>query len=230
MMRNILLLWQKQSKELRRNKVLLIQFVLFPLLTWIMNHNIHIPGMPPHFFVALFAIMYCTMTPIIAMSSLLAEEKESHTLAFLRMAKVSWMEYWMAVGSHIFALCMLGALWFVFIGNFAINQAIIFMGIMALGTLISLLIGALIGTWSTNQVAASALAVPITMVLSFLPMLATFNEQIAQVAQFAYSYVLHEWMLALDAVHVEFDGWYVLVATSLIALLLYRILYNKQIL
>ena len=86
------ILW-KQLKDTLKNKTILIQFLLFPCLTVIMENAISIDGMPEHFFANLFAIMYVGMAPLTAMSAIIAEEKEKNTLRVLHMCNVNAFEY-----------------------------------------------------------------------------------------------------------------------------------------
>ena len=58
---------------------------------------------------------------------------------------------------------------------------------MCVGIVLSLLLGAAIGVRSRGQMAATSIAVPVMMVLSFLPMLAAFNEKIAKVSKYIFS-------------------------------------------
>lgn len=75
------ILW-KQLKDTLKNKAILIQFLMFPCMTVIMENTISIDGMPEHFFANLFAIMYVGMAPLTAMASIIAEEKEKIHLEF----------------------------------------------------------------------------------------------------------------------------------------------------
>ena len=58
---------------------------------------------------------------------------------------------------------------------------------MCVGIMISLLLGAAIGVRSKGQMAATSISVPVMMILSFLPMLASFNEKIAKVSKYIFS-------------------------------------------
>ena len=73
---NIKAVFGKQIKETLKNKEVLVQFLMFPLLTVIMENMIHIEGMPEHYFTGMFSSMYVGMAPLVAMVSILAEEKE----------------------------------------------------------------------------------------------------------------------------------------------------------
>ena len=67
---------KKQIKDTLKNKTILLQFVMFPLLTVIMANNIELTSMPENFFVILFGTMYIGMAPLISMSSIISEEKK----------------------------------------------------------------------------------------------------------------------------------------------------------
>lgn len=66
-----------------------------------------------------------------------------------------------------------------------------FIIIMAIGILVSVLIGAAAGTWSKNQMTATSITVPVMMIFSFLPMLSMFNSAIEKAARFTYSQQLY---------------------------------------
>ena len=67
-----------------------------------------------------------------------------------------------------------------------------FLSILAVGILISMMVGAIIGLISKNQMSATSVAVPVTMVFAFLPMLSLFNEKIREIARFVYSYQIQD--------------------------------------
>lgn len=55
-----------------------------------------------------------------------------------------------------------------------------------------MLIGAVIGLVSKNQMSGISVSVPVTMVFAFLPMLSMFNEKIRDIAKFVYSYEVQD--------------------------------------
>ncbi|MCM1038832.1 MAG: ABC transporter permease [Roseburia sp.] len=186
-MKNIKAVFWKQLKDTLKNKTILIQFVMFPLMAVLMEHFVVVEGMPEHFFVKLFASMYIGMAPICSMSSILAEEKETCTLKVLLMSDVKPAEYLLGTGSYVWAACMAGACVLAFTGEYKGREFAWFLLIMAVGIMASLLIGAAVGTWSKNQMAAISLGMPVMIVFAFLPMLSMFNETIKKAARFAYS-------------------------------------------
>ena len=60
-MNNVAAILKKQLKDTFKNKTILIQFIMFPLMTLIMNNAMKIEGMPENFFVSMFATMYIGM-------------------------------------------------------------------------------------------------------------------------------------------------------------------------
>lgn len=186
-MRNIEAVFWKQIKDTFKNKSVLIQFVMFPLMVCIMENAVVMEDMPEHFFVKLFAAMYIGMAPLIVMSSIISEEKESGTLKVLLMSDVKPSEYLFGTGSYIWLVCMTGSCVFAIVGKYQGKTLAAFLLIMGTGIIASLLIGAAIGTWSRTQMMATSIGVPVMMVFAFLPMLSMFNETIKNIARITYS-------------------------------------------
>ena len=78
-MSNAALLFKRQLTDTFRNKTVLIQFLLFPILTLIMQKMVRPEGLPENFFVTLFGTMYVGMAPMTAAAAIIAEEKEKNT-------------------------------------------------------------------------------------------------------------------------------------------------------
>lgn len=105
-MRNVLIIIKKQLKDTIKNKTILIQFLLFPIMTLIMEYAIVIDGMPELFFTKLFSIMYIGMAPLTSVAAIISEEKEKNTLRVLMMANVKPWQYLMGVGIYVWLICM----------------------------------------------------------------------------------------------------------------------------
>lgn len=85
------------------------------------------------------------------------------------------------IGAGVFSIC----------GKYKGSTLCAFMLILAVGILVSILIGAAIGTWSKNQMMATSVTVPVMMVVSFLPMLSMFNTSIEKLSKLTYSGQIH---------------------------------------
>lgn len=227
-MRNIIAVFLKQIKETFKNKAIFIQFVMFPVMTIVMENAVTLEGMPEHFFVKLFSVMFVGMAPLVCMSSIISEEKEKNTLRTLLMCNVKPFEYLAGVGSYVFLVCMAGAGVFAWCGGYTGADLGAFLLIMAVGILLSQLTGAVIGVWSKDQMAATSMMVPVMMIFSFLPMLSMFNDSIKRVAQIAYSQQLNILINNLGTSPVETKSILIIAANFLVALAAFCIAFKKK--
>lgn len=223
----IAILW-KQVKDTFKNKEILIQFVMFPVLTLIMENVVKVEGMPEHYFTNLFGVMFVGMAPLTSMASIISEEKEKNTLRALLMSNVKPVEYLVGVGCYIWCICMLGACVIGYAGKYTGEMYGRFVLIMGIGILVSLLIGAAIGTWSRTQMMATSVTVPIMMIFSFLPMLSMFNEGIEKVARITYSQQIHLLINQLDGMKPAGEQIGVILANMLLAVLVFAYAYRRS--
>lgn len=105
MMNHICAILWKQLKDTLKNKTILIQFVMFPCMTIIMENAIHIQNMPEHFFSNLFAIMYVGMAPLTSAAAIISEEKEKNTLRVLQMCNVRALDF--LIGNAVYVITRL---------------------------------------------------------------------------------------------------------------------------
>jgi len=220
------ILW-KQIKDTLKNKTILIQFVMFPVMTVIMENAIEIQDMPEHFFANLFAIMYVGMAPLTSVAAIIAEEKEKNTLRVLQMSNVKGGEYLLGNLIYIFVMCMAGSLVIGLAGGYEGKTLLTFLVIMAVGHIISAVLGAAIGVISKNQMSATSLTVPVMMVFSFLPMLSMFNETIAKVAKVVYSQQLHLLLQNIHKPELSGRGLSVLVVNAAVILSIFVAAYRR---
>ena len=227
-MRNTTAIFKKQLKDTMQNKTVLIQFIMFPLLTLIMSQTITLEGMQENFFVNLFATMYIGMAPLTSIAAVIAEEKEKNTLRVLMMSNVKPYEYLLGVGSYIWFACMLGAAVICAAGGFALREGLAFMGIMAVGILASLLVGAAIGTWSKTQMMATSITVPVMMFFSFMPMLSMFNDTIAKIAKFIFSQQVNIMLGRVNTLQPEAENICIVVINMVFFTALFTFSYKKS--
>jgi len=226
--RKTMAIFKKQIKDTLKNRTVLIQFIMFPLLTIIINSAMQVEGMPKNYFVVLFATMYIGMAPLTGMAAIISEEKEKNTLRVLMMSNVRAGEYLIGVGAYIFLLCMLGAVVFGIVGDYQGSAMLQFLFVMSIGILTSLLIGAAIGTWSKNQMSATSITIPVMMIFSFLPMLAMFNESIGKVSRFIYSQQINNLMSNIGVLELSFENVFVIAANMAVVIALFVIAYRRS--
>lgn len=225
--RKIYAIWKKQIKDTLKNKEILIQFVMFPALTAVMLGSMNIEGMPENYFISLFATMYIGMAPLTSMAAIISEEKERGTLRMLLMSNVKAGEYLIGTGGYVLMICSLGALFFGILGDFRGADLAGFVLAMCIGILISLLLGAAIGVRSKGQMAATSIAVPVMMVLSFLPMLASFNDKVAKVSKYLFSQQCSKIMGEIGSHAAGAESMMIIGVNFVLVILLFTFCYRK---
>lgn len=225
-MRNIGIVFKKQLMDTLKNKTVLIQFIMFPAMTIIMENAIQIQGMPENFFTKLFAVMYMGMAPLTSVASIISEEKEKNTLRVLMMANVKPWEYLAGVGIYVWTLCMAGA--GVMSTGLPSEQIPFFLGVMAAGFIISIAVGACIGIFSSNQMVATSLFMPVMMVFSFAPMLAMFNDKIEKVARIFYTQQLRLLMNQMSFDGIKKETILVVLINALLGVVLFFAAFKKK--
>ena len=227
-MKNITAVFLKQIKETFRNKTILIQFLMFPVMVIIMENAIKLENMPEHFFVKLFAVMFVGMAPLTCMSAIISEEKEKNTLRALMMSNVKPFEYLLGVGAYVFIMCIIGAVVFAVCGGYEGKDLLAFMVIMGAGILLSSLTGAVIGVFSKNQMSATSLTIPVMMIFSFLPMLSMFNESIEKVARITYSQQMSILINGIGNSAIKPESIIIIAVNFVVASILFTLAFRKK--
>ncbi len=225
-MRNSLIIIKKQLKDTLRNKTVLIQFILFPVMTLIMENAVRIDGMPELFFTKLFSVMYIGMAPLTSAASIISEEKEKNTLRVLTMANVKPWQYLLGIGIYVWLICMVGA--GVMATGIRKEDIPFYLLVMAAGFAISVLAGACIGIFSKNQMTATSIVMPVMMVFAFAPMLAMYNESIKVAARFTYTQQLKSLMDHMSFDGINTDSILVLSANAVLMAILFFITFRKK--
>lgn len=227
-MKNISVIFLKQLKDTLKNKAILIQFVMFPLMAVIMENTVKFEDMPEKFFVKLFSVMFVGMAPLTCISAIISEEKEKNTLRTLMMSNVNPLEYLCGIGGYVWLMCMAGTAVFAVCGGFTGVSLVKFVAVMATGVILSELIGGVIGIFSKNQMSATSVTVPVMMIFSFLPMLSMFNEKIEKVANLTYTQHLSVLINGLGTASIEAKNLLIPALNLLIAAVLFVAAFKKR--
>ncbi len=221
-------IFKKQFKDTLKNPVLLIQFVLYPIMIIVMNNLVDIEEMPENYFTVMFTVMYIGMCPLITMASIVSEEKEKGTLRTLLMSGVNPFSYLAGIGLFIFAVCAAGLTIIVIQGGYSFADSALYLAFTLSGCIVSEILGAAIGVSRPSQSSAMGVAVPFMAVFSFLPMLSEFNENLADVAGMAYTYGINNLISGLSYDTIEYDNFYVVIASFFAVVLLFAITYRRN--
>ena len=169
----------KQFQDILKNSGVLVQFVIFPVMAFLMTYVMDIDtggAMSESFFVTMKAAMFIGMTLVGTTATAIAEDREKNSLRFLLMAGVKSHQYLLGVGGVIFACAMAvsGAFSVMMPGASFINMLTMLVS-LALGAMASILLGGIIGMLSDNEQSAISISSAAGMLLGFGPMLANMS-------------------------------------------------------
>lgn len=221
------ILW-KELKDTIKNKTILIQFLMFPCMTIIMENAISIEGMPEHFFVNLFSTMYIGMAPLTSVASIISEEKEKNTLRVLQMSNVRAFEYLISNAIYVISVCMVGSLIMGLVGEYRGRDLVCYLLIMLVGHFTSIIVGATIGVASNNQMMATSLTVPVMMIFSFLPMLSMFNESIMKISKYIFTEQLFILINDISNLHIDAENALILAVNLILTFAIFVGVYRKS--
>ena len=192
-MRSTKTIFVKQAKDMFRNPMVLVMFVIFPAAALIMTQLIAKSNddIPNNMFVTMMAAIFAGMGLVTSMAGIMAEDIERKSLRFLVMAGVKPQEYLLGTGGFILLAGTVTSVVFALIGDFTVTELIKFLTVMILSTAASIILGASVGILSKNQQAAAAVGTPIAMILGFAPMISAFNETVEKAASILYTQQLN---------------------------------------
>ena len=188
-MRSIKAVFIKQAKDMFKNPMVLIMFIIFPLVALLMTQLVAKSNddVSNNMFVTMMSSVFVGMALITAMTSFIAEDKERKSLRFLVMAGVKPHQYLLGVGGFLLLAATVTSIVFALIGDFTLAEMLKFLLVMITGSAASIILGASIGMLSKNQQAASSLAMPVAVIIGFTPMIAAFNDTVANFASILYT-------------------------------------------
>ena len=224
-------IFKKQAKIFLSNPAVLIQFAIFPFLAFIINILIDFEGMAEGIeyvdgltqemvtfildmmtgtmpnMTTMQATMFAGMALIPVVAGFIAEDIERKSLRFLMMAGVKPSPYLLGIGGVVMLVSFFTTIAFAFIGEFSGTDFWIFTAAMMSGVAGSIMLGATIGILTKNQQTATALAMPVALIFGFGPMLAQFNERIAEWLSILYTQQLNVVADYLNMVSTDTPLW-----------------------
>lgn len=189
-MRSTKAIFIKQAKDMFKNPMVLVMFIVFPAVAFIMTYFVPIPEndfVSENMFVTMMAAIFAGMGLITAASDVIAEDIERGSLRFLVIAGVKPHQYLLGTGGFFLLAGAVTSVIFALIGSFTGMDFVKFMVIMITGTATSILLGTVIGMLSKNRQAATSLGMPVAVIVGFTPMIANFNETVQKVAGILYT-------------------------------------------
>jgi ABC-2 type transport system permease protein len=179
-------LLKKDLKDALKNPQCVLMVAL-PLVFALLYQSMDI-GMPGDYVLMLCLLMNMSITGVSCMAMMIAEEKEKFTLRTLMLSNVSAAEFLLSKALVVLGITEMGSLLIFFITG--TDPALLprYVPVTIATCLCLLILGALVGIISKNQMTTGIFAAPAMLILMLPPMLAEINETYLQVARFTPTY------------------------------------------
>ena len=128
------------------------------------------------------------MDGFLMVGTAIAEEKEKHTLRVLMTSSVTGMQYF--IGSILFPFVLMNIINIVVlvISGISMNQVsvVAFLLVSAAASLISCVMGMIVGLCAKNQMNANLISYPLVIVLMMIPMFGNLSEKLHHISGFFF--------------------------------------------
>ena len=227
-MRSIRAIFSKQLRDVIKNRMVLIQFIVFPLVAFVFTEIVAKPNpdISDSMFVTMFAGIFSGMSVLSTVANFIAEDRERKSLRFLVMAGVKPYQYMLGIGGVMMGVSLIVSIVFGLMGGFQGMDFVRFVAALLLGAVASTLLGATVGIASKNQQSATAIAMPLGMILGFTPMLALFSDTVQKV--FGVFYTMQVNVLVGDLSGGFMKPATIILANITVLAALFMLIYNKN--
>jgi len=203
-------------------------FIIFPVVALVMTQLVAKTNddIPNNMFVTMMGAIFAGMGLITSAAGYIAEDIETKSLRFLILAGVKPHQYLLGTGGFLLLAGTVTSVFFTMIGDFTSGEAIKFLAVMIASTAASIILGIAIGMYSKNQQAATALGMPVAMIVGFVPMIANFSEPVERIARVLYTQQLNVFVNDFSA-----DLWrsfIVIIANIAVFTALFLFAYKKK--
>lgn len=175
-MRCFLALFKKDFKNSFMNKNILLMLLL-PVMFSLLYNAIYgnMEGVPSGFVTIFCVIMVLSIIPVNILSSMVAEEKEKHTLRSLMMANVSATEFLLSKACVTLLLILIDVVVILVCCQESFINILYMLPIIMVVSIGLLFFGALVGLLAKDQMNAGTLSSPIMILIMLPPMFADMN-------------------------------------------------------
>lgn len=178
-------------------------------------------------------VMNIGMTGIYCTSLLLAEEKEKKTLRVLMTSSVNGLEFFLGSILPVFIVTVFLNYALMPISGFIITGAnlVLFSLVTIIASLISCIIGMLLGIFAKNQVSAGTLITPVLLILLLVPMFSDFIDGLSVVSQFVFTGIIMDMIMNIslqtDTI-LNMSSIIVMVVEAILSIFLFVLFYKKN--
>ena len=200
-------LFKKDCKSCFGNKNILITLLLPIFFAIVYNFLLSdISELPGSYVLLLCSVMVLSILPLTALSAMIAEEKEKHTLRSLMLAGVKGMEFVTSKGLVCLLILIIESILLYGVCGAGLSGFFGYFLIMLLASLAIICFGAVVGICSKDQMAAGTLGSPLMMLMLLPPIFGQFNDTVGKIAKLFPTTSLYTVYPSLEAGDSLFTG------------------------
>lgn len=213
-------LFRKEKCEIQRNKRFLLLIFMMPAIAFIVR------GMASEqmaAFIPLATAIQVVMVPIVCTANIIAEEKEKNTLKMLLLSDVKLGAYIAGIGIAVEIFTILGLMFIAMNTDYNDIVSAYYILYGALVSIISYILGAMIGLGVKNQVSVGPAIMPVIMITLALPAIGEFNEFLHGIAELLYSNAFNQMVVSMEyTMHYQMIIWMNFIIVVVVFLIRWR--------
>ncbi len=172
-----------------------------------------------------FVLMHVILVPIMIMATIVAEEKEKGTLKLLMLSGVSTLEYIIGIMIALMTCIIFGLLAFVVLGALQSDTSVQHDIIILYCAVCSMVIGGMIGVSVPNLMSVSLVALPVILIIFFMPMIGILQPQTKCITGLFYSSVANDILMGSELTIGRIG---ILVLNFVLIVILFSVFFQKK--
>ncbi|WP_394926412.1 ABC transporter permease [uncultured Robinsoniella sp.] len=233
----ILAIAQVKTKAFMGKNCIIIPFfaVGFTLLMRFLYNNMDAssPESLNAYVLSMGLVMNIGMTGIYCPCLLLAEEKEKKTLRVLMTSSVNGIEFFLGSILPVFIVTIILNYVLMPVSGFIItgSSLIPFTIVSVMASLISCIIGMILGIFAKNQVSAGTIMTPVMMILIFIPIFSNIIEILADISKFIFTGIIMDLTMNIaskEGNSLNYGSIAIMAAEVILAIFVFLFFYKKN--
>lgn len=229
--RHIKAVFNKQFADTAHNRSILIQFLAFPvmmaLLLLAMTNSMATEATRASI-VMLMSTVFTGLMPILTVYNIINEDKMYNTLRVLIMSTVKPLEYLLGITSYILFVSLIIAFIFGLLGGLRGVRLLAYVGVLLLGTAVTLVFGSAMAMYSARRRSAGGLITIVAMLNSMIPLLSMFSEPAQKFSKYLYTYQVNNMLGDIYGNYFDWGRLIIVFANFIIFFVLFMLAYKDN--
>lgn len=224
-LKHVRAVWLKQAFDIRHNYSVILQFVLFPLLSW--GISLVIPWEMKPVAVMILSSNFTSIVPMVTVRNIIREDRSKGVLRAFIYANVSPTEYLMGINAFLLGVSLITSILIGSIFEFSGFVLLKYMLVLLLGTVTTLIVGSALTI--SSAIDSTGIAFVVFMLFnSMIPILGMFNSTAQTILRFTYPYQISNMIGDIYGGYFEINRVIVVFFNIMFFLAVFIILYKKE--